>query len=105
MQIGGSAHTEYIKAGCDRMPSVVTQWKNNACRGPLIAGRVELPMRALEEALVNALDTIGYRTEYRGIYNKEQAFVVSTPSNSGDTANASSTAKASGARGTAGGKT
>lgn len=78
-QIGGAAHTAYMKAGCDRLPSLVTQWQNNACRGPLIAGRVEVPMRALEEALVNALDTIGYRTEYRGLYNDERAFVVEQP--------------------------
>jgi len=67
----------------------VTQWENNACRGPLINGRVEVPMRALEEAIVNALDTIGYRTEYRGLYNDARAFVVGDnssagPSSSGD---------------------
>ena len=46
-------------------------------------------MRALEEALVNALDTIGYRTEYRGLYNDARAFVVGSnssaaPNSSGD---------------------
>jgi hypothetical protein len=74
-KIGGSAHKSYMAAGCDSLPSIVTQWQNNACRGPLIAGRVEVPMRALEETLVNALDMIGYRTEYLGLYNDEKLWV------------------------------
>jgi hypothetical protein len=74
-KIGGNAHKNYVAAGCDKVPSIVTQWQNNACRSPLIAGRVEVPLRALEEALVNALDTIGYRTEYQGIYNSEPLWV------------------------------
>lgn len=75
-KFGSAAHTAYIEAGCDRIPSLVTQWQNNACRGPLIAAKVEVPMRVLEEALVNALDIIGYLTRYEGLFAHQMPYTT-----------------------------
>jgi hypothetical protein len=68
----GNALKSYLDMNCDEMPSLMTQWKDNACRGPLIGSSVSAPMRPLEEALVNALDMIGYRTVYKGLHQDER---------------------------------
>ena len=68
----GNALFQYLKLDCEAWPSVMTQWKDNACRGPLIGSQVAAPMRQLEEALVNALDMIGYRTVYKGLFAEEK---------------------------------
>jgi hypothetical protein len=38
----GNALFAYLKAGCDEWPSVMTQWKDNACRGPLIGAQLQV---------------------------------------------------------------
>ena len=51
----GNALFNYLQKGCESWPSVMTQWKDNMCRGPLIGAQITVPMRPLEENIVNAL--------------------------------------------------
>ena len=44
----GNALHAYLDKKCDTWPSVMTQWKDNACRGPLIGASITVPMRPLE---------------------------------------------------------
>ena len=45
----GNALFNYLEKGCEAWPSVMTQWKDNMCRGPLIGAQIVVPMRPLEE--------------------------------------------------------